>query len=291
MSWSFVRKIPKLLIDSFVNSFETSLRGNIALGVFVQDQDTEMLDLVFLEKKFGNLTLDADTTVESRIINLTSGHGLTNANSLNHILEIGSTLNGRFTTGVILDVTDDAVTLDIPAGDVFLAESSLVISGNPNLIQDAATGAAIDGSVTPVIFTLRPTPTQIGDINRILLAFRSPNASDLSTFGGALALTVGLTLRSKRADGTFKNLYNYKDNYDVILHGFDSQEFLPKQGNSVRGFASRVTFNGQEKHGVVARLDGSNAEELQIVINELMDNTASGNIEARFLGQGSELQD
>lgn len=278
------------ILDNFLASFETSLRGNTGLGTFTQDQDTEMLDLMFLEEKFTDLSLDVNTTIESRVITLTSGHGLTNANSLNHVLEIGSTLNGRFTTAKILDVTGDDVTLDTPVGDIFLTESSLVLTGNPNITQDAATGVAIDGSTTPVIFTVKPTPIQIGDINRVLLAFKSPNPSDLSTFGGAPALTVGLTLRSKRSDGTFKNLYNYKDNYDVILHGFDSADFLPKQGNSVRGFAARVTFNGQDKHGVVARLDGSNFEELQIVVNELMDNTASGNIESGFLAQGSELQ-
>ena len=138
-----------------------------------------------------------------------------------------------------------------------LLANTFIGTGNPNMCQDAATSVAINGSVTPVIFSIKPLPGQSGDITRLTMVTTSSNNSDLTTFGGSSALVVGLTLRKKRADGTFKNIYTYRQNFDMVIHGFDSGIFEPKGGNSIHGFASRVTFAGQDKHGVTVRLDGS----------------------------------
>lgn len=269
---------------------ETTARGGRGLAVFVQDQTTEMLDLLFLEEKVTDLTLATDTVIDTRTITLATGHGLTNANSIGHILELARVADGTFYQGEILDVTGDVVELSPPMSSIYTVATTIVVTGNPNMVQDSATGVAIDGSITPVIFSIKPLPGQSGDITRVTLATTSPNSSDLSTFGGGGELSIGMTLRVKRSDGTFKNLYTYRNNFDLVMHGFDSGVFAPKGGNALHGFASRVTFAGQDKHGVTVRLDGTFDEELQIVISELMDNTASGNISVKFIAEGSELQ-
>jgi hypothetical protein len=158
------------------------------------------------------------------------------------------------------------------------------------MAADAATGVAIDGSVTPVIFSVKPLPGQKGDITRVIAAMTSPNQSDLSTFGGAPELSVGITMRVKNPDGTYNNIFTYHNNFDIAIHGFDMGVFAPKGGNVVHGVIGRVSFGGQSKHGVAIRLDGDLGEELQIVIFELMDATASGNISVSFVAEGSELQ-
>jgi hypothetical protein len=273
---------------------ETTARGGRGVAVFIQDQTTDMLDLFFLETKATGLSLDADTSanLDLRVFTLTAGHGLTNANSQGHYIELADDLTGRFVQSEILDITGDVVTMRQPVSRIFLAASTSISTGNPNMAADAATGVVIDGSVTPVIFTIKPVGVQAGDITRILMASISDNTSDYTTFGGGSALTVGMTLRVKRPDGTFKNLYTYVDNRDFVLHGFDEKPDDPKAtGNATFGRASRITFAGQSKHGVAARLDAALGEELQIYIAELMiSGGASGNIEVKFIAEGSELQ-
>ena len=287
---SVIGNFGKAVLNALNSVIETSARGGVSVAVTLQDQTTDMLDLVFLELKVTGLTLAVDGVINQRTFTLTGGHGLTNANSQGHVVEVANTVLGRFVQATILDITGDLVTIDQPLSESFATATTDVQTGNPNMCNDAATGVAIDGSTTPVIFTVKPGPIQAGDITRILMATKSSNASDLTTFGGAPALTVGMTLRKLRADGTFKNLYNYKDNFDVALHGFDTKQYDPKGGNSINGFGGRITFAGQSKHGVAERLDGTLGEELQIVISELMDGTGTGNTSVVFIAEGSELQ-
>jgi hypothetical protein len=283
-------------ITQFPDAFpiEISDRGGISVPVTLQDQTTDMLDLFFLEEKVTGLTLDADTAanLDLRVFTLTAGHGLTNANSQGHYIELADDLTGRFVQSEILDITGDVVTMRQPVSRIFLAASTSISTGNPNMVADAATGVVIDGSTTPIIFTIKPVGVQAGDITRILMASISDNTSDYTTFGGGNALTVGMTLRVKKSDGTFKNLYTYVDNRDFVLHGFDEKPDDPKAtGNATFGRASRITFAGQSKHGVAARLDATLGEELQIYIAELMiSGGATGNIEVKFIAEGSELQ-
>jgi len=282
------------LMDLWHSSFEVTSRGSVGLGVFVQDQATEMLDLPFLQEKVTGLTLGANTVTDTRTIQLSAGHGLTTGNSAGHIIELAHVVDGHFYQGEILSIAGDVLTVAPPMTDIYDIATTVIGTGNPNMVQDAATGVAIDGSVTPVIFTVKPLPSQSGDITRIVIATTSSNPSDLSTFGGAPALPVGITLRVKRSNGTFKNLYTYRSNFDIAIHAAGDMEppFEPKvTGNTLHGLIARVTFNSQDKHGVVVRLDGNIDEELQVIISELMDNTASGNLIVEFLAQGSELQE
>ncbi len=278
-----------------VSPLEITDRGGVGIPVFLQDQTTDMLDLRFLQEKVTGLTLASDTSsnLDLRTLTLLAGHGLTNANSKGHHIELASSTTNRFIQSEMLDITGDIVTIRQPLGRIFTTSDTVIVTGNPNVCQDAATGTAIDGSSTPVIFTVKPLPSQSGDITRVLFASTSDNPSDYTSFGGAAALTIGATLRKKRSDGTYKNLFTYVTNKDFALHGLDTNIDEPKAtGNATYGRASRVTFAGQDKHGVAERIDGALNEELQIVISELMDNSgATGNTSIAFIAEGSELQE
>jgi len=280
--------------EGFPNSLiETTDRGGKGVAVFIQDQATEMLDLPFLQEKVTGLTLGSDTVIDTHTIPLSAGHGLTTGNSKGHIIELAHVVAGHFYQGEILSIAGDVANVAPPMTNIYEVASTVVSTGNPNMVEDTATGVAIDGRVTPVIFAVKPLPSQSGDITRIVISTTSSNPSDLSTFGGAEALPIGITLRVKRSDSTFKNLYTYRSNFDIARHAAGDMEppFEPKvTGNTLHGLIARVTFNGQDKHGVVVRLDGNVDEELQVIISELMDNTASGNLIVEFLAQGSELQ-
>ena len=269
---------------------ETSARGGKGLAVFIQDQTTDPLDLFFLQKKVTGLTLGINTVIGEREITLSTGHGLTTANSAGHIIDLTHTSEGHFYRGEILTITGDVVELAPPMPDIYEVATTAIYTGNANLCQDSATEAAIDGRVTPVIFSLAPSPSQSGDITVIKLATTSPNGSDLTTFGGAPPLVAGMTLRIKKSDDTYKNIFTYRTNFDIAIHGNDIRVFAPKSGNTTKGVVASVAFAGQGNHGVAIRLDGALGEELEIIIYELMNNTNTGNITVKFLAEGSELQ-
>ena len=73
------------------------------------------------------------------------------------------------------------------------------------MAQDSATGVAIDGSVTPVMFSLEPQPSQSGDITLIKLATTSPNNSDLIGWRRGLLyqqITELMNIGTPRSDKT-----------------------------------------------------------------------------------------
>jgi hypothetical protein len=100
---------------------------------------------------------------------------------------------------------------------------------------------------------------------------------------------VGLLFRVRRSDGSYKNLRTVDVNIEAFLWGFDNNIFTPRSQNTDHGIAFRVTFAGQSKHGVTARLDGTLLEQLECVV---LDNLITGtNIDIRVIAEGSELQE
>jgi hypothetical protein len=281
------------LMDDAKAAIEVSERGGTTWGVTLNDQTTEMLDLDFLQEVHLGLTLDVDSVADSRVITLTAGHGMTPGTvpgtsvypdgDVGTILEIGSATTGRFIQAKVLAVSGDDITLNQLVGDVFPAGAS-VNTGNRNL-------ALADGSTTPVVFRVEPSPVQAGDITRIIIAIVGPSAMDFSTFGSDAPLPVGLLFRVRRPDGSYKNNRTIDRNLEGYLWGFDNSLFVPKQGNTQHALAFRVTFAGQDKHGVASRLDGALGvgEQWEVVV---LDDLPSGsNTEIRIMAEGSELQE
>lgn len=279
------------VLVEITSPIETSVRGNVGLKVYVQDQTTDMLDLRFTQTKVTGLTLGAATVLDSRVVQLSGGHGLTTGNSAGHVLDLDSNSSGHFFRSRIISVSGNNVTVSSPMTRVFTPGGTLVKTGNPNLARDEASGVAIDGSSTPVIFRVAPNAYQKGDVTRMLIAITSDNAMDLTTLGGAAELAIGMVLRVKLSDGTYKNLYTYHNNFDFSLHGYNVTSFTPKAGNLTQGLLAMVEFAGQGNHGVAVRLDGSLGEELQLVVQDLMLIGGSGNLSIGVTAQGSELQD
>lgn len=258
---------------------ETSDRGDKGLAVNIQDQTTSVLTIPFLQTRTV-VTLAVDTVQGSRTLTLTGGHGAL----VGEILELADTSNNTFMQAEILVVATDLITLDQPITQIFLA-------AGPTTVVVSSKDMLVDGSSTPQIFSILPLPTQSGDMVRIIVGIEGPSEMDFTTFGSDDSLTNGCVLRLKKSDGTFKNLFNFKSNGDFIQQGFDEAFLRPKQGNATHGLFSRVTWGGQDKHGVVIRLDGALGEELQVVIQD--DLTVAGpstNTKFTLLAQGHELQ-
>jgi hypothetical protein len=256
---------------------EVSARGGRSVAVTLQDQTTGVLDLPFLQE--GNsITLAADTVVDSNNITLTAGHGLTTAANAGDVIEIADNTTGSFfIQAEIVTVTVNVILLDSPVNRIYTTGGSSIMHS----IKDMN----VDGSVTPQIFTVAPLSVQSGDITRIICEIRDNAGMDFETFGALAALTNGMVIRVNNGDGTFRQLYNFKSNGDIILQGFD-HDFATNIGGGTRGFTARITWAGQPKHGVAVRLDGALGEELEIVIQDDL----TGLTRMHWVAQGSELQ-
>lgn len=262
------------ILNDWAAAFETSARGTTGLGVFVQDQTTDVLDVHFVQDR-GNFTLSADAVIDSRTFSVTAGHGIV----VGELIELSNISANTFMQAEVLAVVVNDITIDMPINFAY-STSDIGIRSTRKLL--------VDGSVTPQIFNIKPLPGQGGDVVRVTLDIKSLTEMDFTTFGGAPALTVGCMMRIKNEDGTFHNLFNFKDNADIIEQAFEHAFLQPKQGNTTKGFASQLTWGGQSNHGVVIRLDGNLNEELQLVIQ---DDLTVGNTRFHLTAQGHKTQD
>lgn len=258
---------------------ETSDRGTRGVAAFVQDQTTGLLDVPFLNLIDDTITLAVNTVVDSNDITLTAGHGLTTGTNAGDVIEIADTTDGSFFLQCeIVIVTGDVITLDCPVNRIYTTAASLLAVSERDM--------NVDGSVTPVVYSVLPFSLQKGDMVRIIVELRDTVGMDFETFGGIAALTNGVVVRVNNGDGTFRNLYNFKSNGDIIQQAFD-HDFATNIGGGTRGFTSRITWGGQSKHGVVVRLDGSLSEALEIVIQDDL----TGLTRMHWNAQGHELQE
>ena len=267
------------LLDIFLASFETTARGGHGLGVFVQDQTTGILDVPFLELIDDTITLAVDTVVNSKTVTLSPGHGLTTLANAEDIMEIADSTDGtKFMQCAIVSVVGDVVTLDCPVNQIYTTGGTLLAISEVDM--------NVDGSITPVVYSILPFSLQSGDMVRIICELRDNSAMDFETFGGLPALTNGCVIRVNNGDGTYRNLYNFKSNGDIIEQCFDHGFFLNNGGN-IRGFAARLTWGGWSKHGAVVRLDGSRDEALEFIVQDDL----TGLDRMHWTAQGSEIQD
>jgi hypothetical protein len=250
---------------------ERSDRGGIGIPVFVQDQTTEMLSVPFLNDR-GIFTLATPSVIDARAFTATAGHGIL----VDKILEFANATT--FMQARVLSVAVNAIEIDTPFNHSY---------GASDVMTRSTDDLMVDGSTTPMIFTIKPAGDQAGDINRIILIIESNSSMDFTKFGSISPLDVGCVLRIKRADGDFRNVMNFKTNGEFIENSFD-HVFEEKSGGGGFGFVGRSTFNGQDKRGVTVRLDGNLNEEMQVIIQ---DDLSSGLTKFRMIGQGSELQE
>lgn len=248
---------------------EISDRGDIGGAVYIQNQTTPMLDIRFLQR-LGSFQLATNTDPTSRFFEALPGHNI----SVDDVIELGNA--SGFTQSVVIGVVGDTIEIDEIIGDVY--ETGIDFNRSNSDMR-------VDGSTTPVVFTIKPDPGQSGDINAIKWAIQSTSSMDFSTFGSAPALRVGMMLRVKRSDGAFINLFNYKSNGALVVRGFEHY-FQQKVGGGLHSFICEVGFNGQEQRGVVVRVDGDLGEELQLVVQDDLTAISQSLIQATAIGSG-----
>lgn len=258
-------------MDKILSSIEVSNRNNVGVAVYIQDQTTRPFSLPFTTNRTA-FTLASNAVVNNRTITAVAGHGIVAGN----IIEIDQ--SNTFLICRVISVATNIITLDQPVNYPYTTTA---------ICNKASDNLLVNGSVTPVVFSLRPNPTQSGDITRIKFEFTAGTPMDFLTFGSANVLTNGAVVRINKGDGTYLNLFSVKSNGDIIDQSSDYSFLVPRTGNTSYGFSAQVTWAGQHNHGVAIRLDGALSESLEVVVQ---DNLTTGNTKFRIIGQGSEIQ-
>lgn len=250
---------------------ETSDRGNTGVKTFTQDQTSESLEVPLLTSR-GSFVLDGNTVRDTRFFDAVGGHNIL----VGEVLEFAN--SSTFMQARVLNLVSDNIEIDTPFNHSY---------GGGDTVIRSSDDMRVDGSATPVVFSVLPLPEQAGDMTRYIITIESTaNTMDFTQFGSLPALTNGCVLRVRRANGDFRNLFNFKTNGEFIEKSFD-HNFQTKSGGGGSGFVARSTYAGPSKRGVAIRLDGSLGEELQCLVQDKLD---VGLLKFRIGAQGHELQ-
>jgi hypothetical protein len=234
-----------------------TLEPNGSLPVTLQDQDTPSVITKFSILEQSTTTTGA-VAIGDYVLPVTSATGI----AAGKYLSIFDPASIRFSNFQVVSVASLNVTVDSPM-DFAYPSGSYVDVQESNL--------AVNGSVTPVVAGIRNNaggvpPPGIAlsvDITRLIFHCITTSAVDLSLFGNLATLTNGLVCRKR--DGTYHNIFNVKNNgeWAGIMYDFTIHAASP---HGVDGFIGRITFAGQNKMGVVQRLDIN--EDLEIIIQD-----------------------
>jgi hypothetical protein len=243
---------------AYGNTMDKVLKGVSGhTDVVINDQTTDIVIQPFMNRR-GGTTLAISSTLYDKSITVTSATGMVLGDRL--VLFDANSL--RFSGFYILGISGNIITLDSPV-DFAYPSGSFIDFGSTNM--------AVNGSVTPVVYGVRnpqgsPPDVDLSfDVTRIIVTCTTDSAVDLNKFGDLAPLTNGLLLRYK--DGRTFNVFNVKRNAGFAAIGYDWTPYAatnPTQGQD--GFCFRLTFGGQEKIGVVSRLDIGT--DLEIVVQD-----------------------
>lgn len=259
--------IQKIIIVDGTTGDELNLTNN-AIDVSVQDQYTPTV-IVRFNKINVKTTLSVQNGLNDYTITVADPTGI----SIGNYLILFSDVINRYSVFTILDITGSVITLDSAIDAVYPIGANVDV-GITNMNQN--------GSTTPVIFGVRGT--EVGnevqttiDITRIIFECITTDAVDLAKFGDLDLLSRGLLLRKR--DGTTRNIFNVKSNGEIagiMLDWIPYSASNPAQG--VNGFTARLTFSGQEKLGVVQRLEPG--EDLEFWIQDDLTDLVKLNVTA-----------
>jgi len=261
------------LRDNFFNGGDVPNLTNGGADVNIQDQHTPSVDTYFL-KELSGFTVAVDTPL-STLTTLyydfvaTAGHGIITGDEL-LLIDIA---DDRVFYCEVLNVVTNTITIDRPFDNSFPAATSLgrVVTSNMN----------VNGAVTPQIFTIRGGAIVEHDMTRFFLTMLSSNSMDDGKFGSLTKLTRGLVLRI--INGTQVVIFNFKTNNDIKQFCYDLT-YSDKAPAGQFGLSSRMSFAGQDKHGVTLRISGLDA------IQWIVQDDLTGLLSLKASGQGHHVE-
>jgi hypothetical protein len=238
------------------------ITGN-AIDVAVQDQATPPVDSYFL-KSISTFSI-VSNTLQSGVTNLEYYIFVDSTNGIvagTEILLLDTASNKDFYAEVKI-VTNNMLRVDRPIDHAFPTNSTLG--------RTVTSEMAVDGSITPQIYTARAGAIP-RDITRVIVTIIDNASMDDGKFGGILSLSNGFVFRI--VDSFNKTIFNFKNNGEFGNFCYDTAYVPASQGPlGSEGFKARITFGGQAKHGVVLRIQDDDV--LQWIVQDNLSNLVS----------------
>lgn len=231
--------------------------------VFISDQTSDIVDY-FLCRQLFDLELAADAVLDAYTISVVSGASVVNGTYI--CIQEGIR---AFQARVLSGGGTNTLTLDTPL-DFPFTTAATIANRSPEL--------NVNGSVTPVSAFLKPMPGVKWDVTRIIGAMTHTATPNDGLFGGIAALTKGIVIR--KTNGVHHTIFNVKTNGSLKERAYDVQ-YATAPPTGLEGTSFRRTFAGQDKNGVVIRLDGDLNDSLEILIQDDLTGLASFRIVAQ----------
>lgn len=213
----------------------------------------------------------APTAIDDYTFDVASGTSF----AIGQYLTIYSTTSNRFFQAYVTAVSTNTITVNTPLDFAFQIGDQVSVG---------STNMAVDGSSTPVIFTLRgPDPgiSMRGHITRFVLTMTTTGAPGWGDFGDGTALAKGVVMR--RTDGFNTNIWmGRRTNAELAQEMYDF-EAIDQTKFGVYGLKGRMTLGGESKMGTV--IDLAVDEDIEIIIQDKLD-TASEIIDFNIVAQG-----
>lgn len=239
------------------------LESNGALPVNIQDQHTEIIDLI-LHNQIDTIALNQTNSIGDRSVYI-------------------NTSTTPDATMIVCFKEDTAfyqasiLTVSSLGGDMYLIELDTPLDyayTDATYGELATTNMAINGSSTPVTFKVSPKGLDDGvawDITRIIFVMAGTgigaqnDAPDDGDFGVTGVLTNGIVLRS--VNGITKNIFNVKRNGEFRLRAYDVT-YTEASKAGLYSVGVRRTFAGQSKNGVTVRLNADANDTIEVIIQD-----------------------
>lgn len=194
---------------------------------------------------------------------------------------IGSAVSAGDTTIAVASTTDladgDFIILKDAGGDIrenYFEITSIVVDTSITLdrpidiayatgvIQEVIPNMNLDGSGGTLTFEIGPPSDEVWHITRVLISITDAVAMDDGKFGSLGALEFGTILRENKT--IFCTTSVWKTNGDMIQDMYDIEYHAkaPAGENGLKGRFSMI------KNSVALRLDGSNSDTLQVLIQD-----------------------
>lgn len=226
-------------------------RGNVEVAI--QDQFSPAID-AFFGMPVGVTTLAVETAIDDLTISVADASSASVGDRVLLIEVDPDPAPGQFYLGTILGIAVNDITLDTPIN--FAYEIGTICAFRNSEI-------AVDGSITTQIFDF---PVSAGvtslDITRFMFTMECDGAPDDSKFGNLPALTNGIVMR-KQGITDIQNFWNIKTNGDFAALSYDVT-YSDKAGAGNHGVRCRMSYGGQDKHGVTIRLAPTESLELLV---------------------------
>lgn len=240
------------------------LEENGAMPVNIQDQHTEIIDLV-LHQRLDNITLNQTYAIGDKTIIIETTGVTPEVGNFVCFKETVAFYQAEIITVTAISGNIYSILLDTPLDYPYTNETKACIS---------TTNMAIDGSVTPQTFHITPYGLNEDvewDLTRIIFVMAGVgigaqnDAPDDGDFGVTSQLTNGIVLRS--VNGITKNIFNVKRNGEFRLRSYDV-DYTDKSKAGLFSVGVRRTFAGQSKNGVTIRLGAENEDTIEVIIQD-----------------------